>query len=123
VYEVSCETGFSATHRLLANGQPLEPLHGHDWHVEAVAAGDRLDGAGLLIDFVMLKRALDEAAAALHHADLNARPEFAGLSPSAELVARHFFDEIVRRLGASGRALARVRVREAPGCTATYAQS
>jgi 6-pyruvoyl-tetrahydropterin synthase len=71
---------------------------------------------------VTLRRALDETAAALHHSELNARPEFAGLSPSAELVARHFFDEIVRRLGTSGRALARVRVQEAPGCTATYAQ-
>jgi len=31
LYEVSCETGFSATHRLVQDGRPLEPLHGHDW--------------------------------------------------------------------------------------------
>lgn len=123
LYEVSCETGFSATHRLVQGGRPLEPLHGHDWRVEAVAAGQELDAAGLLIDFVTLKRVLDETATALHHSDLNARQEFAGASPSAEIVARHFFDEIVRRLGASGRALVRVRVQEAPGCSATYAKS
>jgi len=123
VYEVCCETTFNATHRLTQNGQLLEPLHGHDWHVEAVAAGEQLDPAGLLIDFVLLKRALDETASALHHTDLNARSEFASLSPSAEIVARHFFDEIVRRLGASGGTLSRVRVVEAPGCSATYAKS
>jgi 6-pyruvoyl-tetrahydropterin synthase len=123
VYEVSCETRFNATHRLVEGARSIEPQHGHDWHVEAVAAGGELDAVGLLIDFVTLKRALDETAAALHHADLNARPEFTGVSPSAEVVARHFFDEIVRRLGASGRALARVRVQEAPGCSATYAKS
>jgi len=123
VYEVSCETRFNATHRLTRDGRPLEPLHGHDWHVEAVAAGAQLDSAGLLIDFVLLKRALDEAAVTLNHTDLNARREFASVSPSAEIVARHFFDEIVRRLGASGGALSRVRVVEAPGCSATYAKS
>jgi 6-pyruvoyl-tetrahydropterin synthase len=123
VYEVSCETTFNATHRLTQDGRSLEPLHGHDWRVEAVAAGDQLDAVGLLIDFVTLKRALDETAASLHHSDLNARPEFAGASPSAEVVARHFFEQIVRRLGVSGQALARVRVQEAPGCSATYAKS
>jgi 6-pyruvoyltetrahydropterin/6-carboxytetrahydropterin synthase len=123
VYEVSCETTFNATHRLTQDGRPLEPLHGHDWRVEAFAVGEHLDSAGLLIDFVTLKRALDDTAAVLHHTDLNARTEFAGTSPSAEVVARHFFNEIVRRLGEGGQALVRVRVREAPGCSATYAKS
>jgi 6-pyruvoyltetrahydropterin/6-carboxytetrahydropterin synthase len=122
LYEVSCETTFNAMHQLVAGRRPLEPVHGHDWHVEAVAAGSDLDEAGMLIDFVALKQALDETAAALHHSNLNARPELSGQSPSAEVVARYFFDEIRRRLGGQGRALARVRVREAPGCSATYAQ-
>jgi 6-pyruvoyltetrahydropterin/6-carboxytetrahydropterin synthase len=122
LYEVTCETTFNATHRLISGGQPIEPQHGHDWRVEAVVAGRDLDQAGMLVDFVALKRALDETAAALHHQDLNARPELVGQSPSAEVVARHFFDEIARRLGSGAQALARVRVEEAPGCSATYAQ-
>jgi 6-pyruvoyltetrahydropterin/6-carboxytetrahydropterin synthase len=122
VFEVTCEVGFCATHRLLRDGAPIEPLHGHDWRVEAVAAGDTLDGSGLLLDFAELQRALSEVVGALHHGDLNALSPFAGLSPSAEVVARHIFVEVRRRLGRDGSALSRVRVFEAPGCSATYAE-
>ena len=122
MFEVTCEAGFCATHRLLRDGAPIEPLHGHDWRVEAVAAGETLDGSGLLVDFVDLERALGEVVSALHHGDLNALPAFAGLSPSAEVVARHVFVEVRRRLGRDGSALRRVRVFEAPGCSATYAE-
>ena len=41
-------------------------------------------------------------------------------SLSAEVVARYFFDEVRKGLGAEGGRLRRVRVWEAPGCTATY---
>ncbi len=43
MYEVAYETTFCATHRLTDRGSPVEPLHGHDWRVEVVAAGDDLD--------------------------------------------------------------------------------
>jgi len=89
VYEVSYETTFCATHRLTDGGRPIEPLHGHDWRVEVVAA-------------------------------LNEHPDLAGRSISAEVVAHYFFDEVRKGLGDEGRRLVRVRVWEAPGCTATY---
>jgi 6-pyruvoyltetrahydropterin/6-carboxytetrahydropterin synthase len=122
VFEVTCEAGFCATHRLLRGGAPIEPLHGHDWRVEVVAAGASLDDAGLLVDFAELQAALAATVGALHHGDLNGLPAFAGQSPSAEVVARHVFGEIRRRLGRQGSALRRVRVFEAPGCSATYAE-
>jgi hypothetical protein len=37
------------------------------------------------------------------------------------VVARHFFEEVKKGLGPEGRLLRRVRVWEAPGCSATYA--
>jgi hypothetical protein len=37
-------------------------------------------------------------------------------------VARYFFREVRRALGAEGEQLVRVRVWEAPGCSATYAE-
>lgn len=120
MFEVAYETTFCSTHRLTKDGEFLEPIHGHDWRVEAVASGDALDPIGVVIDFEHLKKAVGEVAARFHYADMNAHPDFAGKSPSAEEVARYFFDEVRKGLGADGGLLRRVRVWEAPGCSATY---
>jgi len=122
MFEVAYETTFCSTHRLTKDGQPIEPQHGHDWRVEAVAAGDALDAIGVVIDFEHLKKSLAEVAARFHYADLNAHPAFAGKSTSAEEVARYFFAEVRQGLGDEGRLLRRVRVWEAPGCSATYSE-
>ena len=122
MYEVSYETTFCATHRLTEGGRPIEPLHGHDWRVEVVAAGEQLDGIGVLLDFERLKEIVAEVASSFHYKDMNTHPAFAEESPSAEAVARHFFAEVRRGLGADGRLLRRVRVWEAPGCSATYSE-
>jgi hypothetical protein len=59
-------------------------------------------------------------AGRFHYKDLNAHPDLAGRSISAEVMARYFFDEVRKGLGDEGRLLVRVRVWEAPGCSATY---
>ena len=122
MFEVAYETTFCATHRLTENGRPIEPVHGHDWRVEAVAAGESLDRIGVVLDFEHLKKALGEVAARFHYGDVNQHAAFSGVSPSAEAVARYFFVEVRKGLGEEGRLLRRVRVWEAPGCSATYAE-
>jgi 6-pyruvoyltetrahydropterin/6-carboxytetrahydropterin synthase len=120
VYEVAYETTFCATHRLTDNGRPIEPNHGHDWRVEAVAAGTTLDHLGVVVDFEHLKKVVGEVAARFHYDDINAHPAFAGLSPSAEAVARYFYEQVKAGLGDEGHHLRRVRIWEAPGCSAVY---
>ena len=120
VFEAAYETTFCATHVLTREGKPIEPQHGHEWRVEAVATGDRLDDLGVVVDFEHLKKAVGEVAARFHYADITSHPDFAGQSPSAEAVARYFFNEVKRGMGEEGRHLRRVRVWEAPGCSATY---
>jgi 6-pyruvoyltetrahydropterin/6-carboxytetrahydropterin synthase len=120
VYEVAYETTFCATHQLTLDGKPIEPVHGHDWRVEVVAAGDTLDRIGVVVDFEHLKKATGEVAAEFHYKDINAHPAFAGQSVSAELVARYFYEAVRRGLGDEGRHLSRVRIWEAPGCSAVY---
>jgi len=120
VYEVAYETTFCATHRLTDEGRPIEPNHGHDWRVEAVACGETLGRLGVVIDFEQLKQVVGAVAARFHYDDIGAHPSFAGRSPSAEAVARYFFDEVRAGLGDEGRRLVRVRVWEAPGCSASY---
>ena len=120
MFEVAYETTFCATHVLTREGRPLEPLHGHDWRVEAVAAGESLDATGVVVDFERLKKAVGEVASRFHYGDITSHPDFTGQSPSAEAVARYFFREVRKGMGTEGSLLRRVRVWEAPGCSATY---
>ena len=120
MFEVAYETTFCATHVLHRDGEPIEPQHGHDWRVEVVAAGDALDAIGVVVDFEHLKRATAEVCSRFHYGDITSHRDFAGQSPSAEAVARYFFREVRAALGTEGRQLVRVRVWEAPGCSASY---
>lgn len=119
MYEVRVQAGFSAAHQLRLYDGRLEPLHGHDWHVEAVFRGPELDAIGVLIDFVRVEAALRDIVSALHHACLNEVPALEGANPSAEHVARFVFGALRDRLGSSAPLVA-VHVREAPGCIAAY---
>jgi 6-pyruvoyl-tetrahydropterin synthase len=122
VFEVAYETTFCATHVLHEDGRPIEPNHGHDWRVEVVATGERLDRIGVVVDFEHLKQAAHEVARRFHYQDITSHPGFAGQSPSAEAVARYFFVEVRKAMGGEGEQLRRVRVWEAPGCSATYSE-
>jgi 6-pyruvoyltetrahydropterin/6-carboxytetrahydropterin synthase len=122
MFEVAYETTFCATHVLHDAGKPIEPQHGHDWRVEVVAAGESLDRLGVVVDFEHLKKAIGEICGRFHYGDLTSHPDFTGQSPSAEAVARHFFREVRAAMGPEGRHLSRVRVWEAPGCSATYSE-
>lgn len=122
MFEVSYQTTFCATHRLTQAGRPIEPLHGHDWRVQVVAAGKALDPLGVVVDFELLKKALEEVVARFHYGDINSQPAFAGQSPSAEAVARYIFSEVRKGMGEQGKRLKRARVWEAPGCSATYSE-
>ena len=120
MFEVAYETTFCATHVLHQDGKPIEPQHGHDWRVEVVAEGETLDRLGVVVDFEHLKEAVGEICRRFHYADITSHPDFVGQSPSAEAVARYFFREVRRAMGPEGERLARVRVWEAPGCSASY---
>jgi 6-pyruvoyltetrahydropterin/6-carboxytetrahydropterin synthase len=122
MYEAAYETTFCATHVLTRDGRPLEPVHGHDWRVEVVAGADELDAIGVVVDFEHLKKAVSDVAARFHYKDINSHPDLASVSPSAEVLARYFFQEVRKGMGAEGGRLLRVRVWEAPGCSATYSE-
>ena len=119
MFRVKVSGRFSAAHRLrLADGS-LEPLHGHDWQVEAVFCGEALDETGLLIDFVEAKAALGGVVEMLDHSDLNASAVLAGANPSAEHLARAIGRQMAGRLKRP-ELLESVSVEEEPGCWATF---
>jgi len=119
LYEVLVEISFLATHQLRLGDEGLEPLHEHNWRVRVELEGGELGPDGLLVDFVKVKKLLAEIADKLRGKDLGEVAELADENPSAENVARYFYEQLRGRFDA-GLRLARVTVREAPGCRAGY---
>ncbi len=118
-YEISVSGWFAAAHQLRLPDGKLEPLHGHNWHVTVTFAGPRLDDGGLLLDFVEVRRRLQETLADMHDRHLNDHPGFAQRNPSAENVAVHIAERL-RDLAHDSISLRCVAVEEAPGCVARY---
>ena len=91
-------------------------------HAKALLAQYLLEKAFADEGRELTDKAVGEVAATFHYRDMNEHPGLRGISPSAEVVARYFFDEVRKGLGPEGRLLRRVRVWEAPGCSAAYAE-
>ncbi|MDA0802353.1 MAG: 6-carboxytetrahydropterin synthase [Planctomycetota bacterium] len=119
MFVLSVERTFSAAHQVRVAGE-MEPLHGHDWRVRACVEGDSLDANGLLCDFQVVERAVDEAIAPWKGRTLNGTSPFSEAHlPTAEHVALAIARALAPRVPAPAR-LARVSVTEAPGCEATF---
>ena len=122
MFEVSVEETFAAGHALRGYKGKCENVHGHNYRVRIVLEGPALDSTGLLHDFVDLKRAIRDTIAVVDHRFLNDQAPFDVLNPSAENLAKYFYDETARRLTAApgGAKIARVTVWETDTTSATY---
>lgn len=94
MFEVKVETHFSSAHHLLNYKGKCENMHGHNWKVEVTARGDKLDKSNILIDFKVLKKAVNEVMDYLDHKDLNEIEEFKNESPSSEFIAKFIYNKI-----------------------------
>jgi len=124
MFEITVEESFAAAHALRGYRGKCENVHGHNYKVEVTLEGERLDETGLLVDFVELKRRLRNVIERLDHRMLNEIPPFDRLNPTAENMARYFYEELARALqesAAAGRVrVARVRIWETDSTTAAY---
>jgi 6-pyruvoyltetrahydropterin/6-carboxytetrahydropterin synthase len=120
MFEVSVEETFAAGHALRHYRGKCENVHGHNYRVEISAEGEELDPAtGLLVDFVDLKRLMRAVVARLDHQFLNDLAPFDVINPSAENIAKYFYDEISTGLTSAARIRA-VKVWETDITSATY---
>ncbi len=121
MFEVSVEETFAAGHALRNYRGKCENVHGHNYRVSIIVEGEELDKAGLLVDFVELKRLMNGVIDQLDHKFLNDVAPFDKLNPTAENMAKYFFDEISRGLsGSCGARLKEVKLWETDTSCATY---
>ena len=92
MFEVSVEDTFAAGHALRGYRGKCENPHGHNYKVRVTLAGETLDAIGLLYDFKDLKLVMNEVIDRLDHQFLNDIDPFRQQNPSAENMARYFYE-------------------------------
>jgi 6-pyruvoyltetrahydropterin/6-carboxytetrahydropterin synthase len=98
MFEVTVEAGFSSGHYLRNYRGKCENPHGHNYRVLVTLAGAELDETGLLLDFKQLKTLLRPVVDYLDHRMINDLAPFTELNPSAENLARYFYQETSNQL-------------------------
>ena len=94
MFEVAIEHSFAAGHALRNYKGKCENVHGHNYKIQVTVRGEKLDHAGMLADFVELKRLLRAVSERLDHVFLNDIEPFTELNPSAENMALYFSEKM-----------------------------
>ena len=123
MFEVTVEDSFAAGHYLRNYKGKCENPHGHNYKVRVTLAGEELDKAGLLLDFKELREVMKNVIDRLDHQMINDLEPFTSLNPSAENLAKYFYDQANLKLDQGSRGRVRVKnvtVYETDTTTATY---
>jgi 6-pyruvoyltetrahydropterin/6-carboxytetrahydropterin synthase len=120
MFELKILSHFAAAHQLTMVAQKCENLHGHNWKVEVCVRGERLNDAGVLVDFGILKKHLREIMGRLDHKFLNELPYFEKNAPSSETIAVYIADSLQEMIDEPGVSVSQVTTWESDDACATY---
>lgn len=98
MFEVTVQAGFSSGHYLRDYYGKCENPHGHNYRVLVTLVGEELEPNGLLLDFKLLKQVLRPTIHYLDHNMINDLEPFTTLNPSAENLAKYFFEKTAEQL-------------------------
>ena len=96
MFQVSVQETFSSGHALRGYKGKCENPHGHNYRVQVTLEGPQLDSIGLLADFSRLKEVMRAIIKRLDHQFINDLEPFTTVNPSAENMAKYFYDEAQR---------------------------
>ena len=122
MFEVTVEQTFAAGHALRNYHGKCENVHGHNYKVRVTIQGEHLDDTGLLVDFLEVKRGMQTVIERLDHQFINDLQPFDILNPSAENIAKYFYDELAGgpNGGEARTRIAEVRIWETDTAAAAY---
>jgi 6-pyruvoyltetrahydropterin/6-carboxytetrahydropterin synthase len=121
MFELKIVTRFAAAHQLKMVAQKCENLHGHNWKIEVRVAGEKLNSAGVLVDFGELKKHVAELINELDHRFLNETELFTdNTPPSSENIAFFIAKGLEKKLDGGGAKVTRVSAWESDDACATF---
>ncbi len=97
-YELTVRAQAECALSITGASRPDSGVHGRTYLISACFTGAKLDALGFLADERELRALLVEVVAELDHKYLNELPQFEGVNPSAEHIARWVAEMLLARL-------------------------
>jgi 6-pyruvoyltetrahydropterin/6-carboxytetrahydropterin synthase len=121
MFELKVVTHFAAAHQLKMVAEKCESLHGHNWKVEVFLTGEKLNQAGVLMDFGDIKKEVTTIMKNLDHKFLNETEAFHDdHPPSSENIARFIARELQAAIKDPDVKVSRVNAWESENACAAY---
>ena len=121
MFELKIVTHFAAAHQLKMVAQKCENLHGHNWKIEVYLQGEKLNSAGILMDFGEVKKHVADIMSRLDHKFLNeAGPFNDNYPPSSENIAHYVATRLQSVVDDPAVKISRVTAWESENACATY---
>jgi len=100
MYRLSTQKMISAAHVLRDYDGPCARLHGHNWNIKLDVIAEQLNKVGISLDFMDMDTILWQVVGPFDHNNFNDFPPFNTINPTAENIAKYFFNEVKKRLPA-----------------------
>ncbi len=121
MFELKIVTHFAAAHQLKMVAKKCENLHGHNWKIEVYLQGEKLNSAGILMDFGEVKKHVADIMSGLDHKFLNeAGPFNDKYPPSSENIAHYVATRLQSVVEDPAVKVSRVTAWESENACATY---
>jgi 6-pyruvoyltetrahydropterin/6-carboxytetrahydropterin synthase len=120
MYELKVIGRFAAAHQLTMVAKKCENLHGHNWKIEVYVSSEKINHAGVVMDFGEVKQHLSDIMADLDHKFLNDIGFFKDGNPSSENIARYIAESMQAKIGDANVRVSRVTAWESEDAAATY---
>jgi len=122
MFALKIVTDFASAHSLRDYPGDCSRLHGHNWQVEVVVESEVLDEVGIAIDFREIKKQTKLVIKRLDHQYLNDIKPFDELNPTAENIAKYFFDEVGELINNKHVRVQQVTIWETLSACVTYSE-
>ena len=93
-YTLKILADFASAHTLRDYPGDCRRMHGHNWKVEVEVTARDLNNHGMGMDFKAIKTATRELAKTLDHRYLKDIPPFDEINPTAENIAKYFYQQL-----------------------------
>ncbi len=115
-------TDFASAHSLRNYSGDCSRLHGHNWQVEVSIESKVLDATGIAIDFSSIKEQTKKVIKRVDHQYLNEITPFDELNPTAENIAKYFYQEVSTLIDNQDVRVCEVIIWETPRSSVAYSE-
>lgn len=120
MYYISKDLTLSCAHYIRGHRGGCEKTHGHNYRLRITLRAEKLNDMGMIMDFKDLEKSMKEIFQPYDHAMLNEVPPFDEQNPTAENMARYFYERLSTYMKHSGAVVDRVEIFENDSSSATY---